>query len=199
MRYLIDDYYLKIQGLMEAVEASNKQGENIDFPDAMSLAVGLIKNQTRRGGKLIFIGNGASAAIASHQATDFWKNGRMPAMAFNDASLLTCVSNDFGYRHVFEKPIEMFGASGDILVAISSSGKSENILRAVWAAKKKKVRVVTLSGFKKNNPLKRAGEINFYVPSSSYGHVEIMHHSICHCWLDTIIKTNSLSKRQYLK
>jgi D-sedoheptulose 7-phosphate isomerase len=135
----------------------------------------------------MFVGNGASATIASHQATDFWKNGGIRAIAFNDPALLTCISNDFGYKYVFEKPIEMFAHPGDILVAISSSGRSENILNAVKAAEKKSCRTITLSGFKADNPLSSLGELNFYVPASAYSHVEVVHHSICHYMLDIII------------
>jgi D-sedoheptulose 7-phosphate isomerase len=148
----------------------------------------LIEAQTSAGHKIMFIGNGASAAISSHQATDFWKTGGMRAIAFNDASLLTCISNDFGYRHVFEKPIEMFGAKGDVLVAISSSGQSENILRGVDAGKERGCEILTLSGFASDNRLRGKGSLNFYVSSNSYGHVEVVHHAICHCILDTIIE-----------
>jgi len=136
---------------------------------------------------VIFIGNGGSAATASHQAIDYWKNGGMRAVAFNDASLLTCVSNDFGYQHVFEKPMEMFADAGDVLFAISSSGRSENILRGVAAATIKGCHVVTMSGFAPDNPLRRAGYLNFYVPSQSYGYVEITHLSLCHCIVDCIV------------
>jgi D-sedoheptulose 7-phosphate isomerase len=165
--------------------------KELDFYEGISIAAELIEGQTASGGKLIFIGNGASAAISSHQATDFWKNGGMKAIAFNDASGLTCISNDFGYDHVFEKPIKMFGNAGDVLIAISSSGRSENILRAVTTAKVKGVEVITLSGFSEDNRLRFLGKINFYVPSSCYGHVEILHLSICHCLLDIIIQNKT--------
>ncbi len=141
--------------------------------------------------KLIFIGNGASASISSHMATDFSKNAEIRAIAFNDSALLTSMSNDFGYKYVFEKPISMFADSGDILFAISSSGNSENILTAVQCAKSKGCSVVTLSGFKNDNSLSSMGDLNFYVPAQSYGPIEVIHHSICHCILDTIIKTKN--------
>ena len=148
----------------------------------------LIEARTSDGYKIMFIGNGASAAISSHQATDFWKNGGMRAMAFNDASLLTCVSNDYCYEDVFSKPIEMFADKEDVLVSISSSGQSENILRGAEAGRKKGCEIITLSGFKADNPLREKGSLNFYVSSRSYGHVEIIHHAICHCILDTIME-----------
>jgi D-sedoheptulose 7-phosphate isomerase len=120
-------------------------------------------------------------------AIDFWKNGGIRALAFNDASLITCIGNDFGYAHVFEKPIGMFADAGDVLFAISSSGRSENILNGVRAAASRGASVVTLSGFTRDNPLRGMGEVNFYVPVSHYGHVEVIHQYICHCVLDTIM------------
>jgi D-sedoheptulose 7-phosphate isomerase len=101
--------------------------------------------------------------------------------------MLTCVGNDFGYPYVFEKPIAMFADRGDVLIAISSGGRSENILRAVDTGLERGCRVVTLSGFRPDNSLRARGELNFYVPSKSYGFVEITHLSVCHCILDTII------------
>jgi D-sedoheptulose 7-phosphate isomerase len=101
--------------------------------------------------------------------------------------LLTCISNDYGYEHVFEKPIEMFAKREDIVFAISSSGESKNIVRGVNAARLKECSVITLSGFKDDNILSTLGDINFYVPSRKYGLVEVIHHSICHCILDTIV------------
>ena len=126
-------------------------------------------------------------------STDYWKNGGIRAIAFNDSSLLTCISNDYGYKHVFEKPIEMFAEKGDILIAISSSGKSENILRGVQAARTSQCKVITFSGFKNDNPLRSMGDYNFYVPSPAYGPVEIIHLSICHCICDAIIQEKSKS------
>ena len=111
----------------------------------------------------------------------------MRAVAFNDGALLTCVGNDFGYAHVFEKPIEMFADPGDVLITISSSGRSESILRAAVTGTRARCRVMTLSGFDADNPLRRLGELNFYLPSDSYGYVEITHLAICHCILDTVI------------
>ena len=139
----------------------------------------------------MFIGNGASAAISSHMATDFWKNGAIKAIAFNDSSLLTCISNDYGYQHVFEKPVEMFAEKGDILIAISSSGRSENIIKGAKMALYKDCNLITLSGFEENNTLRLLGHINFYVPSSSYGLIEIIHQTICHCILDILIENRN--------
>jgi D-sedoheptulose 7-phosphate isomerase len=188
MKHLAREYYLQIEQLLKSVCVTDNEQNELDFCDGIARAVGLIEIQAAADGKMMFIGNGASAAISSHQATDFWKNGQIKAIAFNDISGLTCISNDFGYEYVFEKPIEMFADPADVLVAISSSGQSENILRGVAAARQKGAKVITLSGFDRSSPLRLLGDINFYVPSSHYGHVEVVHLSICHCLLDIIVQ-----------
>ena len=184
--------FLVALGEMQSrIEGFDRAGDALACSEAMDRAVALVRGQTAAGRKVIFVGNGGSAGIASHQAVDYWKNGRMRAVSFNDGALLTCVGNDFGYAHVFEKPIEMFADAGDVLIAISSSGRSENILRAAHAGARTGCRVITLSGFAPDNPLRRLGEVNFYLPSDSYGYVEITHLAICHCILDTIIASRT--------
>jgi D-sedoheptulose 7-phosphate isomerase len=180
-------FFTSLADLLCRVEVTDEAGAPLGFEQGFAAAVRLVQAQTVRGGKVIFIGNGGSAGIASHQAVDYWKNGGMRAIAFNDASLLTCISNDYGYPHVFEKPIEMFADPGDVLIAISASGRSENIQRGVGAARARGGRVVTLSGFDADNPLRRQGELNFYVPAHAYGPVEITHLAVCHAVLDWII------------
>lgn len=137
-----------------------------------------------RGNCTFFVGNGGSAGICSHLATDFSKNGGMRALAFNDGAVLTCLGNDFGYEHVFAKQIEWHAQRGDILVAISSSGQSANILNAVRSARSRGCDVYTLSGFKPDNPLRRLGELNIYLANSQYGFVEIGHLAVMHAVLD---------------
>ena len=189
-----NSYYKDLKGLMGAIAVTDEHGNQLRFSNGIEAVTKIIQSQTSSGHKLLFIGNGGSAAISSHMATDFWKNGGMPAIAFNDASLLTCISNDFGYQHVFEKPIEMFADSGDILIAISSSGKSENIVKGLEAARAKHCQLITLSGFDSDNPLRLLGHLNFYIDSNSYGYVEIVHHSICHCILDIIVENKFRQK-----
>jgi len=191
MRELAENYYKTLFDFANSIKVTTQNGEKLTFPNGIEEAVNIMMSQVASGQKIIFIGNGGSAAISSHMAIDFWKNGRMRAVSFNDGPLLTCIGNDYGYRHVFEKPIEIFAEQGDVLVAISSSGKSENVLLGVRAAELKGCRIITLSGFDENNPLSVSGEINFYVPSSSYGPVEVLHHSICHCMIDTIMRVQN--------
>ncbi len=150
-----------------------------------------VKNMVTQHGmakaRLFFIGNGGSAAIAAHMAADWMKNGDFPTFSFTEGPLVTCITNDLGYENSFWLPIDAHGGIGDVLFAISSSGTSKNILCAVEAAKGKKMNVITLSGFSAHNPLREQGQINFYVPSSHYGTVEIAHLAILHSILDEVI------------
>lgn len=180
-------FYHNLRELTHAITYTDDSGRTLDLVGGIEAAATLILERTQAGSKLLFIGNGASAAISSHMATDFWKNGGMRALAFNDCAGLTCVGNDYGFPHLFEKPVEMFADQGDILVAISSSGRSENILLAAQAARRKNCLIITLSGFSPDNPLRALGNANFHVPIEIYGPVEVLHHSICHCLLDTIV------------
>ena len=188
-----------LKNLLEQIQVTDAQKKTVAFEQATESVIQMILKQNEKGKKIIFIGNGGSAAIASHMATDFWKNAGIKAIAFNDGVLLTCLSNDCGYEAVFEKSIEMFAESGDVLIAISSSGKSQNILRAVDAAGPKAMHIITFSGFAADNPLRKKGEVNFYVPSAEYGHVEVLHHSICHLLIDVIIKNKTKTVELRLK
>jgi D-sedoheptulose 7-phosphate isomerase len=181
-------YYEEMDKFIAGIKATDGSGGDIPFADAAEKMIGMILACRAAGKKVMFIGNGGSAAIAGHAAVDFWKNAGIRAVTFNDASLLTCVSNDYGYEHVFEKPIEMFADKGDLLAAISSSGKSSNIIKGAEAAQKKECQIVTLSGFSKDNPLRKRGDLNFYVPSDAYGQVEIIHQSILHYIYDMIME-----------
>lgn len=137
---------------------------------------------TAKGKKVVFIGNGGSNAIASHMAGDISKNGGVRAIAFNDAPTLTMLGNDLGYEHIFSRQLEFYAFDGDVLVAISSSGGSTNILNAAKTAKEKEMRVFTFTGMVKTaeNKLRMMGELNFVVPSTDYGIVEIAHLSLIH-------------------
>lgn len=186
MKPLISRFFDELSMAVRDVEVSDASGRRLDFLTGLEQGITLVRSQTGAGRKVMFIGNGGSAAIASHQALDYWRNGGMRAVAFNDPVLLTCLGNDFGYPTVFERAIDMFADPGDVLAAISSSGRSENILRGARKAREKRCVVVTMSGFDADNPLRALGDLNFYVPARSYGAVEIAHLSLCHCILDTI-------------
>lgn len=147
----------------------------------------IVQASLGRDVRLFFIGNGGSAAIASHMAADFQKAASIPAMAFNDAPAVTALANDVGYDMVFADQLRMHKRLGDILVAISSSGRSPNIHEAVNVARDLGMQIITLSGFDPDNPLRSAGDVNFYVPSSRYGVVETAHLAILHSLLDATV------------
>lgn len=172
--------------LLSRLRCTDARGKSLS-ERGFAPALKIIQKQTAAGKKLIFIGNGGSAAIASHAATDFFKNGGVRTLAFNDASLITCLSNDYSYAEVFERPVERLADRGDVLFAISSSGRSPNILRGAAMGARVGTRVITLSGFDPDNDLHKMGEINFYVPSHSYAHVENLHLLICHSLLDALM------------
>jgi D-sedoheptulose 7-phosphate isomerase len=180
------DYYKGLKVLLGRIECNTKAAKALSQKSALEKIARSIVHNAGRGGKVMIVGNGGSASIASHISIDLLKNARVPSIAFNDSSLLTCISNDLGYENVFSLPIEIMAGEHDSLIAISSSGRSKNILNAAAAAKAKGCLLITLSGFDRNNPLRNAGDINFYVPSHSYGYVEIIHLSICHMIADYI-------------
>lgn len=145
---------------------------------------------------LYFIGNGGSAGIAMHMTTDFLKNGRVKTHSLHDPTTITCLGNDYGYEYVFSKQLEIVAEPGDMLVAISSSGCSPNILNAVTTAREKGCKILTLSGFKSDNPLRLMGDINIYVPSEEYGIVESIHNMILQQIVDELMAENAKEKKK---
>ena len=155
----------------------------------LAQAVKMLKSTRAKKNKIILIGNGGSSAIAEHMAIDLTKNAGLRAMAISGTPALTTFANDFGYEHVYAKAIAAFADQGDVLIAISSSGTSKNILNAVAAARVKKMKVITFSGFTADNPLRSAGDINIWVNSRAFGHVELIHNALIHYINDVIIGT----------
>ena len=155
--------------------ASKISSNNSIFKDLIKVKDLIIKTKKNNSRVLIF-GNGGSAAIASHVSVDLTKNLKVKAINFNEADLITCFSNDFGYEKWIEKTIEFYADKKDILILISSSGKSKNMINACKAAKKKKIsKIITFTGNKKNNPLSKLGDINMLVDINIYNHIENIH------------------------
>lgn len=134
--------------------------------------------------KKYLVGNGASAAFANHMALDWTKNGGVPTHSFSDSALLTALGNDLGYEESFAAPLDWYAKSGDLLITISSSGNSPNIVKTIEAARSKGMGVVTLSGLKPDNASRQMGDINLYIPAKTYGIVECCHQVLLHVWLD---------------
>lgn len=147
----------------------------------------LFEKCSKRKGRVVFFGNGGSAAIASHLSVDLNKNAKISSISFNDPSIITCYANDFGYKNWIAKTIELSLTKKDVVVLISSSGKSLNILNAAKYARKKKIPMVTLSGMSKKNDLKKIGLINFWVDSYSYNIIETTHQFFLMAVIDLII------------
>jgi D-sedoheptulose 7-phosphate isomerase len=173
-----------LSDLLAKAEVTSGKGKPMTMGAATDWAIAAARRAHAAGNKLMFIGNGGSAAIASHMANDFSKNGGMRALAFNDGAFLTCLGNDYGYEHVFAKQIEFHARKGDLLVAISASGRSPNILNGVKAAGRAGCEVLTLSGFGADNPLRRMGAVNIYLASQGYGLVESGHLTLLGAILD---------------
>ena len=144
--------------------------------------------------KILIFGNGGSAAIASHFSVDLTKNAKIRCTNYNESDLITCFSNDFGYERWVEMAIKYYGNKGDVLIVISSSGKSKNMINACIAARKKKFsKIITLTGHLVNNPVKKLGDINLWVNSKAYNYVENIHQF----WLLSLVDL-VIGKKNYL-
>ncbi len=174
-------YFEVLLECLQKTETTNEFGENVELEEALKRLAAWAAEAHVEGNKVVFIGNGGSSAIASHMAVDWSKNGGVRSLAFNDAAMLTCLSNDYGYQNVFAKQLEYHGRKGDVAVIVSTSGRSLNILASVDAARQVGCRaIVTLSGMNPNNTLRQRGTLNFYVPCIEYGLVELSHISLLH-------------------
>ena len=147
---------------------------NVD-KNQLATAATLIQDASEKVGTTYILGNGGSASIASHASVDFTKYAGINALTFSDYSLLTCFANDFGYERAFEKAIEFYAKPSDLLILISSSGESQNIINAALKARKIGLSIITFSGFSSNNRLRALGDENFWVDSNIYNFVENAH------------------------
>ncbi|OGN64791.1 MAG: hypothetical protein A2888_00015 [Chlamydiae bacterium RIFCSPLOWO2_01_FULL_28_7] len=165
--------------ILKTVCSSNN--EIIETDEAFSLFKHFIEN-TR--GNVYVIGNGGSAGIASHFCNDLIKALKIASNTLVDSNVLTCLANDYGYENCFSEALKVNMKRDDLLVAISSSGNSKNIINAVNVAKNKKVNVISLSGFLQNNLLRSLGTLNFWLDACDYGLVEMGHFFLLHTLVD---------------
>ena len=138
--------------------------------------------------EIFIVGNGGSSSIASHVSVDFAKIANVNCSTFNDANLITCFANDYGYDNWVTEAIKTYSSEEDLIILISSSGTSKNIVKAAQYCKKNNINLITLSGFKKNNPLSQSGNINFHVESEEYNFIEMTHHIILLSIVDIFAK-----------
>ena len=176
----------RLISLLVELSFGNESGQGVHADVAFTRLAELTSLIRKSRSTIYFIGNGASASMASHYAADFAKNGHLHTQVFSDLALITAVANDLDYSRVFAEPLRQRGNAGDMLVAISSSGESPNILKAVDVARERGMKVVTLSAMSPVNPLRRMGDLNAYVAADCYGDAETCHASILHHWMDLI-------------
>ena len=146
-----------------------------DISEKMIKMKEIMLNVKKNGKKVIIAGNGGSAAMASHVAVDFTKQGGIRTVNFNEPDLITCFANDYGYEHWVAKAIEFYGDEGDVVILISSSGSSKNMVNAAQTAKQLGMQVITFTGFNPINPLNKEGVLNFWLDSKAYNIIENTH------------------------
>jgi D-sedoheptulose 7-phosphate isomerase len=157
------------------MEAYRKSLFDTDVTAELTSFRDLIVETKKNGGKLIFAGNGASAAISSHAAVDFTKQCGIRSVCFNEADLITCFGNDYGYESWIKEALKCYADPNDCVVLISSSGSSENVVEAGKYCQKQDINLVTFTGFSSNNPLHKLGTVNIWLDSKSYNIVECTH------------------------
>lgn len=140
----------------------------------------------RRGGKVLCFGNGGSATQASHMVGELlgrYKDTRRPIAAIalgSDPGSVTCIANDFGYESLFERQLEALAAPRDVVIGLTTSGKSENVLRGLEAAKKRGATTIALCG---SAGLARSGADHVVsVPSAITAHIQEVHLMLLHVW-----------------
>ena len=182
-------YFANVARLLAAMEVTDTAGAPVALDGGAEDVAQTILGVRAAAKKVILIGNGGSASIAGHMEMDLCNRVGVRAIVFNDPPVLTALANDHGYESAFARMVRLWSEPGDCVIAISSSGRSPNILRGVEAARDRACTVVTFSGFSPDNPLRGRGDRNFYVASSDYGEVEVAHHSLGHFLTDHAAST----------
>ena len=185
-----NDYLASIAAALRDVVVTDRSGATVPTADAFTQWVALSHAVNERGNTTYFIGNGGSAGIASHMAADACKNGKLRALAFNDVALMTATANDVAFDQIFALPLARLARPGDMVVSISSSGNSPNILRGLEQARQAQLHIVTLSGWNADNRSRSLGDLNFYIGASRYGWIESAHLLILHFWLDQYLNVH---------
>ena len=188
MNGINDSYIDELIKYLQSTQIWNSTVEKCeDYNSGIDLLTERFVKHKKMGSLVFFIGNGGSAAIASHMTADFMKNGGMKTYSLYDNSVTTCMGNDYGYEFIFSRPLEFLANEGDLLVAISSSGNSQNIVNAIQVAQKREMQVVTFSGFQRENRIGSMGLYNVHVPVCHFGMVESIHNLILQQIVDVIV------------
>lgn len=166
--------------IVGACAITDRQGRELGIEAGIAAVAETLAGIRRDNGSVYVIGNGGSAGIASHVITDFVNVAKLRAFTLHDSSLLTCMANDYGYENAFARLLNQMAKPGDALIAISSSGRSANIRNAAAKVTGIGGKVITLSGFAGDNPLRSLGDINIWLDSTDYGFIEIGHQFLLH-------------------
>ena len=172
--------------LLESLTVLDSEGNYLDADEAFARLTESTFQVHSKDATIYFLGNGASASMASHFAADMAKTGGVRTMVFTDLSFLTAFANDLSYEDVYAEPLKLYMKREDMVVAISSSGNSPNIVRAVVQAKKLGGTVITVSAMNEDNAIRKLGDLNFYIPAETYGLAETAHAAVLHFWMDLV-------------
>ena len=178
------DYYADIHMGLSSLIATDGQGRVLDPDTALEQWADLCEEKRKQRGVFFFCGNGASATMAEHMSHDCFQNADFLTQTCSETSHITAISNDISYEDVFAYRIGKMLGEKDMLITVSSSGNSPNIVKALQKARELSVFTVTLSGKREDNASRGLGDLNFYVPLATYGMVESAHAVLLHCWLD---------------
>lgn len=174
-------YTDELQSILKRIEITDRDGKILNTEEGFTAIISEIRTRKPTQKKVMIVGNGGSAAIASHLQNDLCKAVKVRAMVFTEIPLLTALSNDISYMAAYAEQISLFADSEDMLIAISSSGRSQNILDSVSIARNGGCYpIITLSGFLHDNPLRKIGDFNLYINSNEYGYVELAHSVLTH-------------------
>ena len=185
MKYLASDYFSRLFQISSQIKVTSRDGKALGLDEGVLRVVRELTYVKRHRRKVLLIGNGGSHSIVSHLAADLQEGLGVRAMVFAEGTRITALSNDYGYDNAFDHQFKQWLDPKDLVIAISSSGQSQNIINAVEGALRMEARVVTMSGFRSDNPLRSLGLLNLYVPSESYGQVELAHGMLAHYLSDT--------------
>jgi len=191
MKYTITNRIQQFQKTVISTTVTDTENSELLLENGLIKSYEILVKTQKEKRDVYIIGNGGSAAIASHAVIDFMNVGKISASTLHDSATLTCMANDYGYENAFSNIVKLTLKPHDILIAISSSGQSKNIINAVESAKKIGSIVITLSGFDSVNNLREMGDINFWCNSKDYGMVEIAHQFILHNMADRFMGTKS--------
>ncbi len=174
----------ELSSTLQSLSVTPQLGEQISPDDGLQQWIAITQQIRKQNQTVFLIGNGASASMASHFAADLAKNAGIRTHVFTDLALITAIANDISYEEVYAEPLRRYMQTGDMLVAISSSGNSPNIVSGVKAAQSLGGTIITLSAMNAKNAIRQLGDLNFYIPAPTYGLAETAHAAILHYWMD---------------